>query len=154
GGADPRLPGGGRRRRHPRCGGVRTRRLGRGGSASVLASGVAVARVAASPPGCLADEPGDAAGAVRARAGGARPGAGRRPLPALPGRGAGARAPERAGFVAAEWPAAAGPVAVPVGLRASASSRPAGLRLLPAASVWLWEGPRERPEHLAEVDAG
>jgi SNF2 family DNA or RNA helicase len=75
-------------------------------------------------------------------------------MPAIPWLGAGARAPEPASFVAAEWPAAAGAVAVPVGLRASASSRPAGLRLLPAASVWLWEGPRERPEHLAEEDGG
>jgi len=75
-------------------------------------------------------------------------------MPAIPWLGAAPRASEPAGFVAAEWPAAAGAVAVPVGLRASASSRPAGLRLLPAASVWLWEGPRERPEHLGEADDG
>jgi len=75
-------------------------------------------------------------------------------MPTIPWLGAAARASEPAGFVAAEWPAPAGAVAVPVGLRASASSRPAGLRLLPAASVWLWEGPRERLEHLGEADDG
>ena len=74
-------------------------------------------------------------------------------MPAIPWLGTAARASEPAGFVAAERPVAAGAVAVPVRLRASAGSRPAGLRLLPAASVWLWEGARERPEHLAEADA-
>jgi SNF2 family DNA or RNA helicase len=74
-------------------------------------------------------------------------------MPAIPWLGAPARALEPAGFVAPDWPAAAGAMAVPIGLRASASSRTAGLRLLPAASVWLWEEPREQTEHHAEADA-
>ncbi|HXM55991.1 MAG TPA: DEAD/DEAH box helicase [Candidatus Dormibacteraeota bacterium] len=38
-------------------------------------------------------------------------------------------------------------MAMPIGLQAPARSQIAGLRILPAASVWLWEDTREPPEH-------
>ena len=50
---------------------------------------------------------------------------------------------EPAGLVTAGWPAAADARMVPVGLRADARTSAAGLQLLPAASVWLWEECRE-----------
>jgi SNF2 family DNA or RNA helicase len=53
---------------------------------------------------------------------------------------------EPAGVTTAEWPVTAGALALPVGLRVDAMSRTAGLRLLPAASVWLWRGDPESLE--------
>jgi SNF2 family DNA or RNA helicase len=50
---------------------------------------------------------------------------------------------EPARLITVEWPVTTGALALPVGLRADARSTAADLRLLPAASVWLWEGPRE-----------
>jgi SNF2 family DNA or RNA helicase len=56
---------------------------------------------------------------------------------------------EPAVLVTAEWPVTAGALALPVRLRADARSTAADLRLLPAASVSLWEGPREPLEREA-----
>ena len=76
-------------------------------------------------------------------------------IPWLPGIDSSPSQPiacDAARLLTAEWPTPSPVGGLSVGLRAEAGSRSAELRLLPAASVWLWERPREPIE--ADPEAG
>ena len=76
-------------------------------------------------------------------------------MPAIPWLGASPSVPALAArVVRPDWPDAPPAVALPIGLSAPARSSAAELRILPAASVWLWDGTRELPEGDAPPEAG